>query len=317
MKRIIALLLTLMTLVTLFAACGEEGQNGDSIKIGIAAPDVTHGWVAGVAYYAEKYCKEQGLTYKITTSTDAAEMMASLNDLVAWGADAIVTWPQWTGMEGAVQEIIDQGIPVVSFDYDIPADGIHKVTGNNYDMGYEGAKYIVEKVGEAASIMVMDVPSSGSVASLRKEGFYAYLDEIGYDKSNVFEVAVENFTRDNGLKDMTDALENNGKIDAVFAMDDELAIGAIQAISEAGRTDVKAILGGGGMQEYFLMMKEEKYASLGLASALYSPSMVTEAVKSAIAIANGESADAEIVIPTAIVSAENADEYIDPENTVY
>ena len=317
MKRIIAALLVLLMLATLFAGCSEGGKNSDSIKIGIAAPDVTHGWVAGVAYYAEKYCKEQGINYKITTSSDAAEMMASLNDLVAWGADAIVTWPQWTGMEGAVQEIIDQGIPVVSFDYDIPANGIHKVTGNNYDMGYEGAKYIVEKVGEAASILLLDVPSSGSVAALRKEGFYAYLTEIGYDTANVFEIAEEGFTRDNGLKDMTDTLESHDQIDAVFAMDDELAIGAIQAINEAGRTDIKAIVGGGGMQEYFKMMKEDKYASLGIASALYSPSMVTEAVKSAISIVGGEEAEAEIVIPTAIVSAENADEYIDPENTVY
>ena len=317
MKRIIAAVLAILMLAALFAGCSGEEKDAGGIKIGIAAPDVTHGWVAGVAYYAEKYCKEQGIDYKITTSSDAAEMMASLNDLVVWGADAIVTWPQWTGMESACQEIIDQGIPVVSFDYDIPAEGIHKVTGNNYDMGYQSAKYIAEKVGEAASILVMDVPSSGSVASLRKEGFYAYLTEIGYDTANIFEIAEENFTRDNGLKDMTDVLESHDQIDAVFAMDDELAIGAIQAITEAARTDIKAIVGGGGMQEYFKMMKEDDYASLGLASALYSPSMVIDAVKAAISIANGAEAEKEIVIPTAIVSAENADEYIDPENTVY
>ena len=40
------------------------GASADGVKVGIAAPDVTHGWVAGVAYYAEKYCKEAGVLFE-------------------------------------------------------------------------------------------------------------------------------------------------------------------------------------------------------------------------------------------------------------
>ncbi len=320
MKKIISVLLIFVFVCSALCGCGantKTEETADSYKIGIAAPDVTHGWVAGVAYYAEKYCKEQGITYKITTSADAAEMMANLNDLVIWGADAVVLWPQWTGMEDAVSEIIAQGIPVINFDVNIDVEGIYKVTGNNYGMGYESAKYIVEKVGEAANIAVMDVPSAGSVSAQRKQGFYDYLKEIGYDQSNIFEVSEAAFTRDDGLRDMTDILESHDKIDAVFSLDDETSIGAIQAITEAGRTDIKAITGGGGMQEYFHMIKDAKYASLGLASALYSPSMVEDAVKTAVSLCKGETCESEIVIPTTIVTAANVDEYIDAENTVY
>ena len=296
---------------------GSESEKTVDVKVGIAAPDVTHGWVAGVAYYAEKYCKEKNLTYKITTSSDAAEMMGNLNDLVTWGASVIVAWPQWTGMEDAVSEIIAQGIPVVNFDVDVDCEGVYKVTGNNYDMGYQSAKYITEKVGDAASIVVLDVPSAGSVSELRKQGFYDYLNEVGYDQSGIFEISEEGFSRDIALKDMTDVLESHDQIDAVFSMDDETSIGAIQAITEAGRTDIKAITGGGGMQEYFRMMLEDQYASLGLASALYSPSMVEYAVQTAIDLQNGVECPAQIVIPTTIVTAENAEEFIDANNTVY
>lgn len=323
MKKIIALILALVMVLCVFASCGEkqnenENEKKDSVKVGIAAPDVTHGWVAGVAYYAEKYCKDNGIEYKITTSSDAAEMAANLNDLTTtWGADVIVTWPQWSGMEDAVQEILDQGIPVVDFDVDIACEGIHKVTGNNFDMGYQSAKYIVEKVGEAANIAVLDVPSSGSVAALRKEGFYKYLDEIGYDKTNIFEVSEEGFSRDISLKDMTDILETHSKVDAVFSMDDESSIGAILAITEAGRTDIKAITGGGGMQEYFKMMLDEQYDELGLASATYSPSMVEEAIKAAISLYEGKTCDDVVIIPTTIVTKENAEQFIDENNKVY
>ena len=193
MKKVLALILALVMALSLVAcgggnnAANDDNQAADdqntakTVKVGIAAPDVTHGWVAGVAYYAEKYCKDNNLEYKITTSSDAAEMASALNDLVAWGATVIVSWPQWSGMETAMQEIIDSGIPVVNFDVDVNCTGIYKVTGDNKDMGYQSAKYITDKVGEAAHIVVLDVPSSGSVCELRKEGFYAYLDEIGYD----------------------------------------------------------------------------------------------------------------------------------------
>ncbi len=319
MKKFISLILICAVLCTAFAGCGKKtaDKKTDEYKIGIAAPDVTHGWVAGVAYYAEKYCKEQGITYKITTSADAAEMMANLNDLVTWGADAIVFWPQWTGMEDAVSEIIAQEIPVVSFDFELNCDGIYEVTGDNYGMGYESAKYITETVGDGAHIAVLDVPSAGSVSAQRKQGFYDYLKEIGYDKSNIFEVSEDAFTRDSGLKSMTDILESHAQVDAVFSMDDEISIGVVQAITEAGRKDIRAISGGGGMQEYFRMMKDSKYASLGLASALYSPSMVENAVSTAVSLCSGEKCENHIVIPTTVVTAKNADKYIDAGNTVY
>lgn len=316
MKKILALVLAIVMVLGLVACSGDSNKE-KTVKVGIAAPDVTHGWVAGVAYYAEKYCKDNNLDYVMTVSSDAAEMASNLEDLVAANCTVIVAWPQWTGMETAIQEVIDQGIPVVNFDVDVDCEGIYKVTGNNYDMGYQSAKYIVEKVGDAATIAVLDVPSSGSVCELRKEGFYDYLEEIGYDTSNIFESQEEAFTRDDGLKDMADLLEKYDHIDAVFSMDDETSIGAIQAIVEAGRTDIKAITGGGGMQEYFNMIADEQYADLGLASALYSPSMVEDAIKTAIEILNGGSPESVVVIPTTIVSADNVADYIDPNNTVY
>lgn len=315
-KKTIALVLVAIMAVTVFAGCKKNGEEKE-YKIGIAAPDVTHGWVAGVAYYAEKYCKEHNIKYKITTSTDAAEMASNLDDLVVWGADAIVTWPQWSGMEDSVASIVEQGIPVVSFDFDIDVDGIYKVTGNNYDMGYQSAKYIVDKVGDAATIAVFPVPSAGSVSELRTKGFYDYLNEIGYDKSNIFEVSESAFGRNEGLSDMTDVLTSHDKIDAVFSLDDENSIGFVQACVEAGRTDIKAITGGGGMQEYFRMIKDEKYASYGLASALYSPSMVEHAIQAAIDLCEGKKSEKVIVIPTTIVTKENADEFIDGNNKVY
>ena len=315
MKKIIAIALALVMILGLVACSAAPKEK--AVKVGIAAPDVTHGWVAGVAYYAEQYCKDNNLEYKVHTSADAAEMQAGLEDLVAWGATVIVSFPQWAGMETAMQEIIDQGIPVVNFDVDVACEGIYKVTGDNYDMGYQSAKYILEKVGDAATITVMDVPSSGSVCELRKQGFYDYLTEVGYDTTNIVEVTLESFARDDGVAVMADLLETYDHIDAVYSMDDETSLGCIQAINEAGRTDIKAITGGGGCQEYFKVIASEEGKAIGAASALYSPAMIQDAIKVAIKLMNGEEAESVIVIPTTIVSAENVADHLDPNNNVY
>ena len=110
---------------------------------------------------------------------------------------------------------------------------------------------------------------------------------------------------------MADALTANPQIDAVFSMDDETSIGALQAIAEAGRTDVKAITGGGGCQEYFKLMSDEKYADIWVASALYSPDMIVSCVENAIAVLNGEEVEHTIVLPSEIVDRDNVADHLD------
>lgn len=315
MKKIISLLLLISVTVCLFAGC-EAKKSG--VKIGLAAPAATHGWVAGASYYAEKYCKENQINYELTTSSNAEEMEKDIDALIENGAEALVVWPQWSGMETKVKEISQkEGIPVVSFDVDIGYEGIYKVTGNNYEMGYQCAKYITDKVGDSASVLVFEVPSAGSVSALRKKGFDDYLAEKQYDIKNIIYVSLEGFTREAGYEAMKEELSANEKIDAVFSMDDEVSIGVVRALDEAKRTDVRAVTGGGGMQEYFKMIADKKYASYGLSSALYSPSMIEGAIEAAVKLAAGETASRMTVMPTKIVTAENAAEYIDPQNTVY
>ena len=128
MKKVLALMLALVLVVGCFAACGDgansssaagtdsssqssssEGSSsessessqeastsstasGEKFKVGILAPAVTHGWVAGVAYYAEARCKELSDTvdYKLLTSENAEEMTNQIDELKTWGVQAVV-----------------------------------------------------------------------------------------------------------------------------------------------------------------------------------------------------------------------------------
>lgn len=309
MKKILAIL---VALTMMLATLGMTAVAEESYKIGILAPAVTHGWVAAVAYNAEQRCIELGIDYKVATSNNAEEMTAQLSDMLLWGANAIVAFPQWEGMEDPIQEAVNEGVTVVNFDIDIAVDGVYKVTGDNYGMGVAGAEYIVEKVGTEGTVVALTVPTSGSVNDLRMQGFKDKIAEIA--PNMVIKEYATQFTREAGLADMADILTAEEHIDAVYSLDDETSIGALQAIDEAGRDDIKVITGGGGCQEYFNMMPN--YDNLWVESALYSPLMVKDAVDMAIAVLKGEEVETPLVVPTGVVDKDNYTEYLD-ENTPY
>ena len=314
MKKILALVLALCMCLGMVATTALA----DNLpKIAFLGPVVTHGWVSGVTYNAEQYltalANEGKLEFKVYTSTNADEMTSQMDEAMLWGADAMILAPQWTGMEIPVQAAVNEGVVIVNFDIDIAVEGVYKITGDNYGMGVESAKYIVERVGTEGTVVALPVPTSGSVSELRMAGFNDTIKEIAPNLT-VIEYATA-FTRDAGLTDMADILVKNAKIDAVFSLDDETSIGALQAIADAGRTDIKAITGGGGCQEYFGIIKANPES--GACSALYSPLMIKDCMDVAIAVVGGETVDAVKVIPSQIVSAENVDEYIDPANTIY
>ena len=312
MKKIVAVVL-ILSMCLGFGLTASASQA--KYKIGILAPAVTHGWVAGVAYNAEARCKELAdqVEYKLYTSNNAEEMTAQLDDLKTWGANAVVAFPQWQGMEVPIQNAIDEGITVVNFDIKIDAKGIYLVTGDNESMGVESAKYIVDKIGKTGTVVALPVPTSGSVSELRMKGFNETIKEIAPDMK-VIEYATA-FTREDGLKDFTDILAAQPQIDAVFSLDDETSIGVLQAIADQKREDIKVITGGGGMQEYFKMMPENE--KIWICSALYSPLMVKDAVDVALSVLKGEKPEAVKVIPTTIVDRDNCKDFIDPNNTVY
>lgn len=320
MKKAGSVILTLALIFSLLlTGCSDgsnvsnnEGKTGDKYKLGILAPAVTHGWVAAVAYHAEARAKELSdeIEYQIYTSSNAEEMTTQLDDLMTWGADAIVAFPQWEGMEVPIQRAIDEGIKVVNFDIEINADGVYRVSGDNYGIGVAGAEYIVDKIGTEGNVVILEVPTSGSVSELRKKGFLDKVEEIA-PNLNLLTYATK-FTREDGLKDFADILTSNPKIDAVFSMDDETSIGVLQAINEAGRTDIKVLTGCGGMQEYFKLMPE--YENIWLESALYSPAMVKDAIDVALKILKGEKAEEVTIIPTTVVDRTNYQDYLDPNS---
>ena len=314
MKKILTVLVVLAMVLSM---CGMTAVAEGQHKIGILAPATTHGWVGGVTYFAQQAADSLDIEYTLLTSSDADEMSSQIEQLIQLGVEAIVVWPQFTGIETAAEMALEKGIKIYNFDMIINvdekyADDMYVLTGDNYGMGVAGAQYIVDKIGTEGKVLVMDVPGSGNVAADRKAGFMDTMAEIAPDMEFI-EISTA-FAREDGLNDMADALTANAQIDAVFSMDDETSIGALQAIVEAGRTDIKAITGGGGCQEYFNMMTDEKYADIWVSSATYAPDMIVACIENAVKVLDGEDIDHTIVMPTSVVDRDNVADYLNADS---
>ena len=238
MKKIIAVLMAVMMMIGMFS-CVAIAEEDDGIVIGILAPATTHGWVGGVAYFAQQAAtaaKDEGLIadYKLSTSSNEAEMSSQIEEMINLGVDGIVVWPQFTGVEKAADMALAAGIPIYNFDMKIEAsedyaDDLYILTGDNYGMGAAGAEYIAEKLGGQGKVLILNKPAAGNVNDDRCAGFKDKLAEIAPDIEIIAEVATD-FVREQALNDMADALTTYPEIDAVFSLDDETSIGALQAI---------------------------------------------------------------------------------------
>ena len=315
MKKIIAVLMAVMMMIT---CCSFAVAEEDTIKIGILAPATTHGWVGGVAYFAKLAAEDTGVEYVYSTSSNAEEMSSQIEEMITQGVDGIVVWPQFTGVEQAAEMALAEGIVIYNFDMIIDvddqyADNMYVLTGDNYGMGVACAKYIAEKLEGTGKVLVLNKPTAGNVNDDRCAGFNDTIAEIAPDIEVIGEAAIE-FARENDMAVMADALTAYSEIDAVLSIDDETSIGALQAISEAGRTDIKAITGGGGCQEYFNLMLDEKYADINVASMTYSPDMIQDCIYNLVKVLNGEEVEHTIVLPTNTVDKTNVEEYLNAES---
>jgi len=323
MKKLLATLLTLALAGTMLTGCGgnqsasqsSNSQASTKGPIAIVVPQAEHGWMAGIAYYAEQKCKELGLEqgkgYKLVTSANVNEQANDIEEMINLGASAVVLLPHTDEVSVAAKKIVDAKIPLVVFDRKVNADYSSYVAGDNSGMGTAGANFLGEKLGGKGIIAVQNVPSSGSV-STERVGSFKKVMAAKYPNIKLIDITTPDFTQQAGLKTGTDVLTANPQIDAIFSIDDESSQGFLQAIKDAKRTDVKYLSGGGGAQAYFQKINTETQPECFTST--YSPSMIGDAVQAAVDLANGKQVKKDNIIAPTVVTKDNVKKLLDEKS---
>ncbi|WP_456272941.1 substrate-binding domain-containing protein [Bacillus sp. AK031] len=318
LKKFFVLCLSLITVFGLVACNSEQGSSGsddDTIKIGISLPSATHGWMGALIDSAEKQAQaledSEGIEYVMTNATDPNKQANDVDDLIAQDVDAIVMLPiESAALSPVGQKVKDAGIPLVIVDRELENDAATVVVkGDNEGIGVNAGEYFVEKLnGEGKVVEITGPPSS--VTEQRGAGFQEAMENA--DGIEVIASQSGDFSTEKSLEVMQNILQAHDQIDAVFTQDDGMALGVLQAIKEAGRDDIQFVTGAGGGKAVFENIQE---GGLITATFLYSPTMVEDAVKIAVDLAQGgEPAETMVVKEATKVTDENVDEYYDPES---
>lgn len=287
--------------------------------IGVSIPAATHGWTGGVVYWANRTKSElekqyPGLKVTIKTAGSASEQANQVQDLhTANKIDTLVILPfESAPLTQPVAQVKSKGVYVTVVDRgltDASAQDAY-VAGDNPGFGKVSAEYMAKAMGGKGNIVVLrGIPTV--IDNQRVDAFNAVMKN--YPDIKVLDAKHGNWNRDDAFKVMQDFLTRFKQIDAVWASDDDMAVGVQRAIAQAKRPDVKLVLGGAGSKDYIKkVMDGDKTVT---ADVTYSPAMIADAMKlTAAARMKGEKLPATTIIPSVLVTRDNAKQYYFPDS---
>jgi ribose transport system substrate-binding protein len=309
----------LMTTTALaLSATPLVAQESETQVVGVSIPAATHGWAGGMNYFAQEAIDRLEETYPqldfvIATASDPAKQVSDIEDMVATrGIDALVVLPfESEPLTGPVKAVADQGIWVTVVDRGLAEPGIENlyVAGDNPGFGRVSGEYMVQALPEGGKIVALrGIPTT--IDNERVEGF-----EQAIEGHNIEVLGMEhgNWNRDDSFAVMQDFLSKYPEIDAVWASDDDMAVGVLAAIEGAGRTDVKFVLGGAGMKE--MIQRTQQGDPMVPANVTYPPSMIATAIEiTAVGLVSDTPVSGRFIIGSELVTPENAEQYYFPDS---
>lgn len=308
-KLIGAALLT----VSLSAAAWAEGKT-----IGVSIPAADHGWTAGVVYHAERVAEQvrkehPDATVIVKTSPDPASQANAVQDLAVQGLDALVILPTDPDqLVNAIKEVKAKGVFVTIVDRapsvnDSSVRDLY-VAGNNPALGEVAGNYIKSRTPDAEVVVIRGMPIP--IDQQRQDGFDKGIAGSGI---KVLDRQFGNWNRDDAFKVMQDFLTKYPKIDVVWCQDDDMAVGVLQAIEQAKRTDIQYVVAGAGSKD---MVKRVMDGDAMIpVDVLYPPAMVGTALElTASAIFNQVPVHGTYTLDATLITKENAANYYFPDS---
>ncbi|KLO22247.1 D-ribose transporter subunit RbsB [Marinitoga sp. 1197] len=251
-----------------------------SIKIGLSLSTLNNPFFVELRNGALQEAVNQGVDIVVVDAQDKSyKQLNDIEDLVQQRVDLIIINPTDSdAIVAAVEEANDAGIPVITVDR--AANGgkvILHIASDNVAGGAMAAKYIAELLNGKGNVVELEGIPGTSAARDRGKGFENELKK--YPNLKLIAKQTANFNRAEGLTVMENLLQAYPDIDAVFAQNDEMALGAIEAIKSEGKLGKIVVVGFDAIPDAIAAVKNGEMA----ATVAQQPSLMGElAVRKAV-----------------------------------
>lgn len=212
----------------------DEGTKEGAVKVGFSISTLNNPFFVTLSEGAKAVSEENGVELVIVDAQDDASKQASdVEDLIQQGIDLLLINPVDSSAVGsAVESANAAGIPVITVDRSADSgEVISHIASDNVAGGKLAGEYLLELAGEGAKVAMLEGVPGSSAARDRGAGFLEAVE----GKVDLVSSQTANFNRSEGLSVMENMLQAHPDIEAVFAQNDEMALGAIEAISAAGK----------------------------------------------------------------------------------
>lgn len=246
---------------------------------------------------AEKKAKELGYELVVLDSqNDPAKELANVEDVTVRGAKVLLINPTDSEAVGnAVRVANKKNIPVITLDRGAnKGDIVSHIASDNVAGGKMAGDFIAEKVGKNAKVIQLEGIAGTSAARERGEGFK---QAVGANQFELLASQPADFDRTKGLNVMENLLASHGAAKAVFAQNDEMALGALRAIKAAGKDIL--VVGFDGTDDAVKAVEGGKLA----ATIAQQPEKIGElGVETAAKVLKGEKVEAQIPVPLKVIA---------------
>jgi len=314
-------LLAVGLMVLLFAGAAVAA---DAIRIGVSIPTADHGWTGGINYWAQVAiddweAQDPDIEFFLVTAANPAEQVAQVEDLMVKGIDALVILAHDSApLTPIVKEVSEAGVFVVSVDRGLtePVEDIY-VAGDNPGLGRVSAEWIAEEMNYEGKLVILE----GIPCVINSERVDAFMSVISqYPNIEVLDSQPAYWQTEKGLEVMENYLQRFPEIDAVWAQDDDILQGVLQAYEESGRDDIHTMLGGAGAKWTIKMVMDGD--PLVRSDVTYPPNMIATGVSAAVMSLrhiqlNGFyqfAFPSKVILAAELVTPENAADYYEPES---
>lgn len=250
-KKVISLLLCATMVVAMAAGCGaadkeakkddKKSESEETIKLGITLYSLKNEFTVRIANAAEAKAKELGAELVVYDGNyDPSTQISQVETMISDGVDGIILNPQDAeACAPCVDKAVEAGIPIVGVNTRVKSDNLTSYVGSqDVTAGEMEMQKIVDLLDGKGKIVIIEGPMGQSAQIERRQGIQNILD-----KSPGIEVLAEktaNWSRSEGMTVMENWLQAFDQIDAIVAENDEMALGAREAVKASGK-DIPAV----------------------------------------------------------------------------